>query len=159
MTVLSANNTGSAGDCTSTFCLRPVQQNLLLLLLLLFWGLYWLFISASVIGIIFMLGKIPGKEGFWNEAASPSCICWIFNFFSNCYKEITADTDHVYWIPLLFHHSQAMWNLFYCVYCSCLLPCIFHVVFILLLEFAISTLQCCCLSSCITFRRTSQYLI
>ena len=34
-----------------------------------------LLISASVIGIIFMLGKFPGNESCRIETASPSFIC------------------------------------------------------------------------------------
>jgi len=34
-----------------------------------------LFISASVMGIIFMLGKFPGNESFRIELAFPFCIC------------------------------------------------------------------------------------
>ena len=39
-----------------------------------------LFDSASLIGIIFMLGKFPGNEYFRIEIASPSSMCWMLNF-------------------------------------------------------------------------------
>jgi len=53
-----------------------------------------LFTSASMTGIIFMLGKFPGNESFRTETASPFSTCYMFNF-SNCYKEIIKGTGHV----------------------------------------------------------------
>ena len=52
------------------------------------WVFFWrggfevcimLFISTSVVGIIFMLGMFLGNESFRIETASPCCICWMFN--------------------------------------------------------------------------------
>ena len=39
-----------------------------------------LFISASVIGIHFILGKFPGNKFFRIEIASPFSVCWVLNF-------------------------------------------------------------------------------
>ena len=38
-----------------------------------------LFISVSVVGIIFMLGMFVGNEYFRVDIASPCYICWMFN--------------------------------------------------------------------------------
>ena len=57
-----------------------------------------LFISASVIGIIFMLRKFPVNESFRTEIASPFSGCSIFKFFSNCYIEVTEGIVHICYI-------------------------------------------------------------
>ena len=140
-------------DCTSTFCLQLLQQNLL------FFGECIDFYLSFSDWDYFHAGENSRKRMFLKCGSISFLYLLNIEFCSNCYNKITAGNAHGYWIPLLFHHSQAMWNPFYCLYFSCLLPRLFHVVFILLLEFAISTLQCCCLPSYITFLRTSQYLI
>jgi hypothetical protein len=50
------------------------------------------------LGLFLYRGKFQGSESFIIEKASPFCICWIFNFFSNCYKVIIEDIGHVFYI-------------------------------------------------------------
>jgi hypothetical protein len=40
--------------------------------------------------------KFPGNKSFRVVIIFPFCICSMFNFFSNFYKEIAEDIGHVY---------------------------------------------------------------
>jgi hypothetical protein len=86
-----------------------------------------------------MLGKIPGKECF-NRGSISFLYLLDIQFFSNYYKETTAGSAHVYWIPLLFHHSHTS-NMepvpLYALSPVSFLVC--SMLYLLLLHFAIST--------------------
>ena len=47
-----------------------------------------LFISASVIGIIFILGQFPGNKSFRLEIALCFSNCWMFNFLVTVIKKL-----------------------------------------------------------------------
>jgi len=124
-----------------------------------FWECIILRISGSVIGIISMLGKLPGNESFTIVIASPFTICWIFHFSVIVVKKLlkalatsVGSFNFSSFTSKVWIHSN-----------ECTFPASFfimvHVVFILLLDFAINVLQCWYLASFITFIRTVQYLI
>jgi len=46
----------------------------------------------------FYAGKFPGNVSFRIVIASPFSICSMSNFLSNCYKEITEDISHVFYV-------------------------------------------------------------
>jgi len=96
-----------------------------------------------VIGVICKLGKLPGNESFRTDIAALFSICQMFNFSVIVIKKLlkTLTTYFGYFNFSLFTSKVGT--------CSteCTFPISFfimlHVVFILLLDFAVSLLQCC----------------
>ena len=95
-------------------------------------------ISASVIGIIFMLGKFPRNTSFRIEIASPFCLCWMFNFSVIVIKKLLK--------ALATSVGSFNFSSFTSTVRTCSTECnfpvsfsiMFHVVLILLLDFAVS---------------------
>ena len=56
-----------------------------------------LFISASVIGIMFIIGKFPGNEFFKNKIASIFSDLYLFNF-SEVVKKVTEGICHCFFL-------------------------------------------------------------
>ena len=67
-------------------------------------------ISASGIGIIFKLRNFPGIETYRCEIISTFSICWMFNFSVLFFKNYWRHWSCLL-VPLVFHHSQVMWEL------------------------------------------------
>jgi len=68
-----------------------------------------LLISASVIGIIFILGKFKGNESFRIEIASPFYICCMLNFSVIVVRKLQK-AFAMFTGSFNFHHSQVRFH-------------------------------------------------
>jgi len=94
-----------------------------------------------VAGIIFVVGKFPGNESCRINVGSPFCICW-FNFavvvIKQLLKALASCLDHLFIYFFSFTSKVGTYST-ECVFPVCFFI-MFHVVFILLLDFAVSLL-------------------